>query len=340
MLIAGLYKWEGLIILRSHARALVTECMNPVVVYLGVLGIFILGAFLIRNTSIRIRVGAPEYERKRRRRSVGTILMLSAVFCAGIVALSQYFSSNTLAINSPPTSSSTGQPQIASVPLPPRQAIPLASIAAPMIPPPTSSSHDQPPAGPVALLLSQAFQLSEQNQPDAALDKVNAAIQAAPQNPAAYGLRGNIYAEKKLWYQAGKDFQSALQLDGKNTQVKFNLAEIDFMQQKYEDSRHGFVVLKQDPDMGDLATYKVFLCDLFGARDEVAANELDAFNQVGSNASYYFANAAWSLVHHKTEDARRWLTSAANIYAPNKFKLYATSLVALGYMPLPPPPPQ
>jgi Tfp pilus assembly protein PilF len=214
-----------------------------------------------------------------------------------------------------------------------------ATNAPAMNAPPASGRPGQPPSDAVNLLLGQAFQLLEKKQLDAALQKVNAALQSAPQNPDAYDLRGTIYAEKKLWDQAGKDYQTALQLDGKNVQMKFNLAELEFMQKKYEVARPGFAALKQDPDMGDLATYKIFLCDLFGGHDDVAAKELDAFNQVGSNASFYFANAAWSLYHHKTEDARGWLMSATNIYAPNKFKLYATSLIDLGYMPLPPPQP-
>ena len=189
------------------------------------------------------------------------------------------------------------------------------------------------------VLLSQASRFLEQKQLDAALDKVNSALKIAPKNAEAYGLRGGIYAEKKLWDQAEKDFQTALQIDGKNVQMKFNVAEIEFMQKKYDAARPSFVALGQDSAMGDLATYKVFLCDLFGGHEEVAAKELAAFNQVGANASYYFANAAWLLYHQKTEDARGWLISAANIYAPTKFRIYAASLIDLGYMPLPPPRP-
>ncbi len=179
------------------------------------------------------------------------------------------------------------------------------------------------------VLLSQASRFLEQKQLDAALDKVNAALTIAPKNADAYGLRGGIYAEKKLWDQAEKDFQTALQIDGKNVQMKFNLAEIEFMQKKYDAARPSFVALGQNSAMGDLATYKVFLCDLFGGHEEVAGKELAAFNQVGANASYYFANAAWLLYHQKTEDARGWLISAANMYAPTKFRIYAASVLSL-----------
>jgi len=229
---------------------------------------------------------------------------------------------------------------IATTALPDTSPAPVSgSLDQPRLTPaPPPSQAFQPPADPVTLLLREALQLLEQKKFDDALEKVNAALQAAPQNPAAYGLRGNIYTEEKLWDQAGNDYQTALQLDGKNPRVKFDLGEIQFVQKNYDAARPGFLALEQDPDIGDLAAYKVFLCDLLGGHEDVAARELDAFNQVGSNASYYFANAAWSLVHHKTEDARPWLMSASRIYEPPKFKLYATSLIDLGYLPLPPPP--
>jgi hypothetical protein len=266
-------------------------------------------------------------------------------------------SSTVPAINYPPMSSDTDLPQVATETPPPAQVsrpsssapasvgpgLPQVATATPppaKVSQPSSSApaiNSPPPSAPVTPPPSPAAQPSDQKQFEAKLDKANAAVQAAPQNPDGYALRGNIYAEEKLWDQAAKDYQTVLQLDGKNMQMKFNLAELQFMQKKYDDARSGFAALEQDPNIGDLATYKVFLCDLFGGHDEAAAKELDAFNQIGENASYYFANASWSLYHQKTEDARGWLLSAQRIYPAIKFRLYATSLVNLGYLPLPPP---
>ena len=97
--------------------------------------------------------------------------------------------------------------------------------------------------------------------------------------------------------------------------------------------------LESDPDMGDLASYKIFLCDLFGGHEDVAKKELDAFNATGSKPSYYYSNAAWSLFHKNTEDARSWLVSALRIYPAQKNEFYQSSLKDLGYLPLPAPPP-
>jgi len=210
-------------------------------------------------------------------------------------------------------------------------------------PPPTpavsSPVADLPPVDPSAQAINDAYRLLFQEKSDEALAKINPVIQANPKNVNAYMLRGNIYVQKKLYDQAQKDYETVAQLDGKNTAVKFNLSEIKFLQKKYDDAQVGFAALKTDSTWGDLANYKVFLCNLLGGHEDVAAKELDTFNQVGSNPSYYFANAAWALIHHKPEDARPWLKSIVNIYPAQKIALYASSLKALGYLPLPAPPP-
>jgi tetratricopeptide (TPR) repeat protein len=182
--------------------------------------------------------------------------------------------------------------------------------------------------------MKEATHYFEEKRYSEALEDANAVLDMAPQNAQAYFLRGNIYAKKRNWAEAEADFKSALRIKGSSVGVTFNLAELQFMQKNYDVARPGFLSLK-DSDMGDLAMFKVFLCDLFGGHDKVAARELAAFNQVGSNASYYFANIAWSLFYHQADDARDWLASAQKIYSPSKVATYSTSLVELGYLPLP-----
>lgn len=187
--------------------------------------------------------------------------------------------------------------------------------------------------------MGQAFQLLNAGQADAAMEKINALLLANPKYVDGYLLRGNIYAKKNLWPQAGKEYESALAIDPTNVTAKFNLGETKFKVKDYDGARAVFVTVQSDPNNGDLAAYKVFLCDLYGGHDDAAAKELDAFNQAATHASYYFSNVAWDLYHKKPEDARGWLNSATNIYAPNKVAVYSVSLHDLGYLPLPPPPP-
>ena len=169
------------------------------------------------------------------------------------------------------------------------------------------------------------------NDVDGALNDLSQAVKLNPNSTGAYVLRASIYCQKKQWTQAEDDFKAAAQIAPTNSVLKFNLVEVKFMQKQYDAARPGYVELQKDPDMGDFASYKVFLCDLFGGHEAAAKKELDVFNDVVGNPSYYFSNAAWSLVHKNLEDARSWLLSASRIYPPRKNAYYAQSLRDLGY---------
>jgi tetratricopeptide (TPR) repeat protein len=204
---------------------------------------------------------------------------------------------------------------------------------------PPNGSAGKNPAEEVATLLARANRHMIQRKLDIARDEVQAALQIDNHNVEAYVLLGSIYGQEKAWSQAEENYKAALQIVPNASLIKFDLAEIKFIQKNYDEARPGFAAVQQDKDLGDLALYKVFLCDLLGGHEDVATRELDAFNQTRENPSYYFGNIAWALAHYKTEEARGWIASAKHVYADNPGKLgrYIFPLVKLGYLPLPPP---
>jgi Tfp pilus assembly protein PilF len=218
---------------------------------------------------------------------------------------------------------------------PPAPAPAVASPAAASAP-----SADDTKAAENMRLLRMAGEKAHAGDTDRAIAQIGTVLQSDPRNVAAFSLRAQIYNQQKKWDLAANDYQAAHLIDPTNPVINFNIGEVKFEQKMYDAARPAFAALQSDKatDIGDLSAYKIFLCDLLGGHEDVAAKELDAFNQVGSKASYYYSNAAWSLYHHKTEDARGWLASASHIYSPNKNNLYGTTLVELGYLPLPPAP--
>jgi len=186
-------------------------------------------------------------------------------------------------------------------------------------------------------MIADAVKRMNANDVEGALSALNQAIQMNPNSTGALVLRASIYCQKKLWSQAEDDFKAAAKIAPTNSVLKFNLVEVKFMQKQYDQARPGFLALETDPDMGDFASYKVFLCDLFGGHEAAAKKDLDVFNDVMGNPSYYFGNAAWDLVHKDLDGGRDWLLSASRIYPPQKFSYYAQSLRDLGYLPIPEP---
>jgi tetratricopeptide (TPR) repeat protein len=187
-------------------------------------------------------------------------------------------------------------------------------------------------------LLKDSYLAYHEGSLDVALNKANQLVALDTQSRDAHMLRANIYADQKQWDKADYDYQVVLTIDPTFSPAKFDMAELKFMQKKYDEARVGFTELKDDKDFGDFATYKVLLCDLFAPHEDAAAKDLDALNQVGGNPSYYFGNAAWDLVHNKPSDAANWLKSASRIYSnnPQKFAHYTRSLFSLGYLPIHP----
>jgi Tfp pilus assembly protein PilF len=213
--------------------------------------------------------------------------------------------------------------------LAPAQELATNAAPAPSAPAPTT------PVDPSSRMIAAAIGRMNANDADGALDKLNQAIQLNPLNSGAYVLRASVYCQKKLWPQAEQDFQMAQKLAPTNVVLKFNVVEVKFMQKQFDAARPGFLALENDPDMGDFASYKVFLCDLAAGHTALAQKELTAFDKVDGDPSYYFGNAAWNIAHKNFAEARGWLVSASHIYPPRKNAYYAESLIYLGYLPLP-----
>lgn len=233
---------------------------------------------------------------------------------------------------------------LALAPLAPAQTLnsPSAPAAAPASAPDAGRTPNADLTSPVQaarVKIAEAVKRMNATPPDVegSLAALTQAIQLKPDSAFAYLLRGSLYTQKKMFPEAEADFNAAYKIDPNNVVIRFNLSELKFMQKHYDEARTGFVPLQKDPDMGDFAMYKVFLCDLFAGHEDVAKSELDALDKKGDDASYYFSHAAWDLYHKNVESARTWLLSASHIYQPKKFTMYGESLRYVGYLPLPMP---
>jgi len=190
-----------------------------------------------------------------------------------------------------------------------------------------TNSATSPPSEAVSAqvqkLVTESSQSLDNGNLDDALSSVDSALQLDPHNASLYELRGSIYIQKKLWNRAASDYTAALQIDPSSTAFKYKLAEIDFLQKDYAAARPGFIALENDPALGELAKYKVFLCDLFDYRESLARDELDALNKAAEKRqAYYFCNAIWALFHQDRAGATKWITSASQLYSASEVNLY------------------
>jgi hypothetical protein len=197
---------------------------------------------------------------------------------------------------------------------------------APAQEPATNSTAQAPPSVADAIkdLLSKSSQDLADGDSDQAIREASLAIQIDSHNAEAYELRGSIYIQKKLWDKAERDYTTADRISPDGV-YKYKLAEIKFLQKAYDDARPRFAALRGDPHLGDLATYKVFLCDLFGGHEALSGTELAALDQAKKNPSYYYSHAAWDWTHNQRADMNKLLATARQLYGNSTEDLYTSS---------------
>ncbi len=179
----------------------------------------------------------------------------------------------------------------------------------------------------VQKLTTAANQSLDSGDLDDALASVDSALQLDTHNALLYELRGTIYIQQKLWDRAENDYQSALQINPTDVSFKYKLAEIKFLQKAYASARQGYLALENDPALGELAKYHVFLCDIFDFDDPSARRDLDALNgDPEKHQAYYFCNAVWDLFHKDRQGANNWIISASRLYSSADMDLYLSSL--------------
>ncbi len=154
-------------------------------------------------------------------------------------------------------------------------------------------------------LVKQAAEDFANDKLDAALNETSLAIQLDPRNVQAYDQRSVIYMQQKMWDRAERDTLAEDRISP-DVAYKYRLGEIKFLQKNYDDARPRFAALESDARLGDLSTYKTFLCDLFGGHERIATRDLAALHPVENKPSYLFCHAAWALYHGHRAEANQW----------------------------------
>lgn len=153
-----------------------------------------------------------------------------------------------------------------------------------------------------------------------------------PGNSSVMNLLGAVHTKQKNYEGAMAAFQKAVELAPNDFRPRFNLAEVDFLQQKYPEARAKFNKLYEDDPTNELAAYKVYLTYLLEGNGAMADQMLVSFNEFSDWPTYYFAQASKSFQAGETEDAQDWIISARKIYPGGRNSLYAETMLDLGWI--------
>lgn len=138
-------------------------------------------------------------------------------------------------------------------------------------------------------------------------------------HPAALNVRGACYVEIRAFDKANQIFEKVLAISPKNTNVQFNLAEVDFVTKRWDSAYDRFSKLlpllpKKNKQMIRLCEFKLLLCMLKTDRLKDAVLLRDKYDEWDDSPYYYYSRAA--ILYHQgdEEGAEKMLGNARRVW--------------------------
>jgi tetratricopeptide (TPR) repeat protein len=203
----------------------------------------------------------------------------------------------------------------------------------------------------------EASRLFNQKRIIEALNEVAEAVKVFDQGPAALNLLGACQVEFRNFDKARDAFEKALELQGQYLKdiegvkgvtrhrrmrpvinILFNLAEMDFVTQKWQDCHDRILnilpeIAPNNLAMSRLVEFKLLLCKIKLDRVDEARKLTEKYDYLDDNPFHYYANAA--MAYHDKDDAtaERWRTSARRIFRhPQILAPWEDTLIEFGYV--------
>lgn len=174
------------------------------------------------------------------------------------------------------------------------------------------------------------------------LEKLNELETAVGDNHYIENLRGAVYTKMRNFKAARPHFEKALDfakgMEKESFHPRFNLAELNFVEKKWDDARTSFQNLLKDPGKpgnasDPLIKFKIMICDLQQKKMADADVQMATFDQYDADSpAYYYGQAIKLFAKDDKEGANEWLESAKRIYPKEINEVFNDSLVEMGWL--------
>ena len=154
-------------------------------------------------------------------------------------------------------------------------------------------------------------------------------------NPSTMNLEGACYVEFRNFDKARLAFERTMKVQPDNFNVRFNLAEIDFVTENWEMALQKLIQLDKDSaedptnqSMNSLVRFKMLLC-MLKTGDEAGAQAILAKTDfLDDSPLYYYGNAAM-----RGQKAEVWLARAGRIFRQQALIApWQDTLIEFGYI--------
>ncbi len=158
-------------------------------------------------------------------------------------------------------------------------------------------------------------------------------------NPVTLNLQGACYVEFRDFKKASKSFDKAKKIDPSSKGMLFNIAEIDFVTQKWAQALEKFKEIKplfdqkNEQRMKDLIGFKIFLCQLKTNQIEQAKATIDQMSYKDDTLLFYYGNAALAYHADQVSEAETWLARGRRVFKNNALiNPWQDTLIEFGYI--------
>jgi Flp pilus assembly protein TadD len=199
-----------------------------------------------------------------------------------------------------------------------------------------------------------------------ALERLLEAKSIAPELFTTHNLLGAVYTKIRDFPKAREHFAKAVEIAPRAFMARFNLTEIDFVEDKHAEALAGFKPLieklkEEDKQIREAAKdqrrpyteaerkglvaradatastiklieFKVLICHLKLGDQASAKAVLDTFNYLEDTPGFYYGNAAFAFQADDQDKAQQWLGSAEKIYGRGLLEIYTDSLIETGWI--------
>lgn len=186
--------------------------------------------------------------------------------------------------------------------------------------------------------LYEAQQLFQQKRLFDALQLLDALDQIFKGHPGALTLKGGCYVEMRAFEKAYPIFEEILKINPQSTNIRFNLAELDFVMKNWEAAHKKFSDLigmlpPENKNMIQLSEFKMLLCKLKTNRVEEARAMENKYGEWDDTPYYYYARAALLYFDGKTDEAKKILRNALFVWGDkNRLSSWQDTLIEFGYV--------
>ncbi|MFT6180690.1 MAG: tetratricopeptide (TPR) repeat protein [Paracoccaceae bacterium] len=186
----------------------------------------------------------------------------------------------------------------------------------------------------------EADKLFKQKRIFECLDEIHKLHEIYDKNPASLNLKGACYVEFRNFDKARMAFAKALEENTDNFNVRFNLAEIEFVTQNYGKALEKLTELAKEAEdtpsfasMEPLLKFKMLLCMLKLDNEAGAKKVLEGSDFLDDSPLFYYGNAALEYFADRGAKAEIWLARAGRIFrSPSAIAPWQDTLIEFGYI--------